>query len=76
MELLTTGCIILFILLLIGFIFTHLKQVLVWGVIICLVVCAIIYNAIFWIALSAIALIIWGYAIHYIRLFIGKYIKK
>lgn len=73
MEILTTGCIILFVLLLVVFLFTHLRQALVWGVIICAGICAIVYNAIFWIALSAIALIVWGYAIHYIRLSINKH---
>jgi len=73
MELLTTGCLILFILLLIGFLFTHIRQVLVCGVIICVGIYAIVYNAIFWIALCAIALIVWGYAIHYIRLLINKH---
>ena len=73
MEILTTGCVILFVLLLVVFLFTHLRQVLVWGVIICAGICAIVYNAIFWIALSAIALIVWGYAIHYIRLLINKH---
>lgn len=77
MELLITGCVILFVLLLVVFLFIHLRQVLVWGLIICVGIFAIIYNAIFWSALSAIALIVWGYAIHYIRLFInGKYKRK
>lgn len=73
MEILTTSCVILFVLLLVVFLFTHLRQVLVWGVIICTGICAIVYNAVFWIALCAIALIVWGYAIHYIRLFINKH---
>lgn len=77
MELLITGCVILFAILLIGYLFTHLRLVLVWSVIICAGICAIVYNAIFWFALSAVALIVWGYAIHYIRLFInGKYKRK
>lgn len=76
MEHLMIGCSILFILLLIGYLFTHFKQVLVWSVIICVGICAIIYNAIFWISLGAIVLIIWGYAIHYLRLFITKIYKK
>ena len=76
MEILTTGCLILFILLLIGFLFTHLRQVLVWGVIICAAICAIVYNVVFWLSLGAIALVIWGYAIHCIRLFVNRKSKR
>lgn len=76
MELLLIGCVILFVLLLVVFLFTHLRQVLVWGVIICAGICAIVYNVIFWVALGAALLVVWGVAIHYIRLLINKYKRK
>lgn len=76
MGLLMTSCLMLFLVLLLVFLFAHIRQVLVWCVIIGVGICAIVYNAIFWIALGAVVLVVWGLAMHYIRMLINKHKRK
>lgn len=76
MDALSTGCLILFLVLIIVFLLSHLKQVLIWGIAIGIFVFVLPPNGLFWaIACGAVIAFCIGLS-YYIRLFIREYKKE
>lgn len=63
---------LLLALFLVAFVATHLRSVLVWVLIVGAVVLCIVYDLVFWIPLIGLALLVWGYGVHYLKRFIKR----
>ena len=74
MDLLATGGLLLFAILIIAFLILHPKQTLLWCLIICVIILLIKYLP--WIALIIGSLIAWGYLVYLLKTSIKKFRKS
>ena len=74
MDLLATGGLLLFAILIIAFLILHPKQTLLWGLITCVIILLIKYLP--WIALIIGSLIAWGYLVYLLKISIRKFRKN